>query len=465
MAATYWIAPSGSNSNPCSETQPCASIQYGVSKLYAGDTLNIKSGIYKETNTDSVTFFDIPVAINVPRSGTQASPIVIQAAPGDEGSVTIDLQATYLGFHLGGHQNYIHIKNINIRNARSTAINVPDAGDSTSYNETAKWSIGLLIEGNTITDTYGSGPGRNTAAVRIYHVRDSIIRNNTIDRVGTTDLINELSHNGCILSYGLWNITVENNLLSRCGAEAIAWKKQALDLPETGYQSIIRFNKFTDNYRTVWSGSGRGNTTAKMLISNNIFENYYLGIDCDGRGNVGCDLTVSHNFFNATGPNSYHAEAIVVRDDLTSLKGAIFGNIYHRNEANVYDFRYKYQGFNQVDYNIFTSEPKNWLYGYDSEALSTSTLGQWQALVNLPPLPNNPDSNSVISSISSMAINLSSQDYKLPAVSVGINFMPNGDNIGPYQTGDEVIGPRSSDNLVRLASPNSPANLSISIAN
>ncbi|MDA8789384.1 right-handed parallel beta-helix repeat-containing protein [Pseudomonadales bacterium] len=463
MATTYWVAANGSDSHPCSQSQPCASVQYGVNKLFAGDTLNIKAGTYYETDTDGAGFFALPVAINLPRSGTSAAPIIIQAAPGDEGNVTIDLQAIYAGFQLGGHQDHIHIKNLNIRNARGVAINVPDAGNI-SFNETSKWSIGLVIEGNKITDTYGDGAGKNNSAIRIYQVRDAIIRNNMVDRVGTTELVDEKSHNSCILSYALWNIKIEHNLFSRCGSRAVFWKTQALDLPSEGYQSIIRYNKFTNNYVSIVdSGKApRTNSPHKILISNNIFENYYMAVDIADP--FGGTAIVAHNFFNGEGSQTPGSNAIVIRE-VNNLQASIFGNIYHSNEDVVYDFRLLSDKLIRVDHNIFTSQPKSWLYGYNPYSFKTTTLNQWQGLVSESILPTPPDLNSVLSPIASMAVSLSSQNYKLPGGSLGLNFMPNGDNVGPYQRGSEVIGLLTSfmSTSTLTSNPNPPSSLSIKI--
>ena len=436
-AATYWVAPNGDDSGACNELSPCASVQAGVKKLSAGDVLNIKAGIYYETNTEGVEFFENPVAISMDRSGTPDNPIVIQAAPGDEGQAIIDLQATYVGFYFYGHQDYIHIKNLVIRNARSAAINVPDSGIETSYNEPSKWSFGLLFEGNKILDTYGTGAGNNSSAIRIFHVRDSIMRNNEIDRVGTDGLTDLKSHNSCVISYGLWNVIVENNLFKRCGAGAVYWKSQAKDIPQTGYQSTIRYNHFIDNHIAVSDGDRRGNGVHRILISNNIFENYYIGVQFQ---ETRVNATVAHNFFNGEGSRQPGSIAIIARDDLNSFSSSIYGNVYHSNETHVYDFRPSDSNITQVNHNIFTSQPSAVLYAYQPNSFVARNLPDWQSITGDATLPNNPDADSVISSLSAVAQNLAHGDYTLPPGSIAAGFLPNGDNAGPYQKGNEEIG-------------------------
>jgi len=67
---TFYVAPSGSDSWPGTLAQPFATVQFGVSQLYAGDTLVIHAGSYHET-------------VTVSRSGSAHAPIGIQAYPGE----------------------------------------------------------------------------------------------------------------------------------------------------------------------------------------------------------------------------------------------------------------------------------------------------------------------------------------------------------------------------------------------
>ncbi len=70
-AATYYAGPTGcSDSGPGSQSQPFCSLQTGVDKLKAGDTLLILAGTFKEEQ------------VVVGTIGTAASPVTIAAAPG-----------------------------------------------------------------------------------------------------------------------------------------------------------------------------------------------------------------------------------------------------------------------------------------------------------------------------------------------------------------------------------------------
>src|SRR5215471_7706851 len=49
-AGTLVVAPSGSDSNPCTASAPCRTIRQGLSRCGSGDTLTIRGGTYEENN-------------------------------------------------------------------------------------------------------------------------------------------------------------------------------------------------------------------------------------------------------------------------------------------------------------------------------------------------------------------------------------------------------------------------------
>ena len=68
-AADYFVAPSGSDSNPGSSDAPFVTAAKGISVLHAGDSVTLRAGTYRET-----TF--------ILSSGTIDAPITVQAEPG-----------------------------------------------------------------------------------------------------------------------------------------------------------------------------------------------------------------------------------------------------------------------------------------------------------------------------------------------------------------------------------------------
>ncbi|WP_175304423.1 right-handed parallel beta-helix repeat-containing protein [Candidatus Nitrospira nitrificans] len=70
-AATYYVAMTGSDSNPGTETQPWRTVAYAVAIMVAGDTTYVRGGTYKEE------------IIRFGKSGTQLAPIKLRNAPGE----------------------------------------------------------------------------------------------------------------------------------------------------------------------------------------------------------------------------------------------------------------------------------------------------------------------------------------------------------------------------------------------
>src|SRR5262245_44150466 len=75
FAATYYISPSGSDSNPGSLSLPFRTIQRCANIAAAGDTCLIRTGTYRETVRPS-------------QSGSASAPITFQAYPGDTVTLT-----------------------------------------------------------------------------------------------------------------------------------------------------------------------------------------------------------------------------------------------------------------------------------------------------------------------------------------------------------------------------------------
>ena len=75
-AATYFISPSGSDSNSgTSTTDPWKTFTFAIPKLQPGDTLILKDGVYTRTTTG---FPNIDCAASA-KNGTAAQPITIKA--------------------------------------------------------------------------------------------------------------------------------------------------------------------------------------------------------------------------------------------------------------------------------------------------------------------------------------------------------------------------------------------------
>ncbi|HWE02748.1 MAG TPA: right-handed parallel beta-helix repeat-containing protein [Tepidisphaeraceae bacterium] len=75
LSTTWFVAPTGSDSNPGTIGAPFRTIQHGADMAHSGDTVDIRAGVYHET-------------VTLHNSGTSAQPITLQ--PYNNESVTID---------------------------------------------------------------------------------------------------------------------------------------------------------------------------------------------------------------------------------------------------------------------------------------------------------------------------------------------------------------------------------------
>lgn len=101
-AAQYYVATSGQDSNPGTQSAPFRTIKHGVSILKPGDTLLIRGGTYRESLRHG---YDV-----IPSGTSWNSPITISAYGEETVTMKPDGGGTVVG--LSGGQQYIILKNL-----------------------------------------------------------------------------------------------------------------------------------------------------------------------------------------------------------------------------------------------------------------------------------------------------------------------------------------------------------------
>jgi len=100
LAASYYSAPSGSGST-CSQSAPC-SLNSGIGKLVAGDSLYLRGGTYNGT-------------VNISKSGTSGSLITVSGYTGEtaivDGGGSMGEYSSL--FTISG--NYVHLSDLEIK--------------------------------------------------------------------------------------------------------------------------------------------------------------------------------------------------------------------------------------------------------------------------------------------------------------------------------------------------------------
>ena len=158
-AATYYVSPSGNNSNAGTLNSPFKTINYGISKLIAGDILYVRNGIYYER----VTVYG--------HDGVKSNPVIISAYPGEspiiDGTGITNSSLIYIP------SNYVHLVGFEIRNIDLTD---KDGG-----------CTGVIVNGTnciisrcTVHDSWGSGIGLggNYSIVEYCSIYNCCLNNN-----------------------------------------------------------------------------------------------------------------------------------------------------------------------------------------------------------------------------------------------------------------------------------------------
>lgn len=448
----YWVSKNGNDSNGCTTetTDSCLTIQKAISLLKPGDTVNIASGVYIEDSATSpytkkcVWMDNTYASLCLDKSGTQSNPITIQAAPGDVGKVILDSQLSRIGINTM-NSNYIHIKGLTIKN--NFIIGIASWGQvENAVADMSKLSIGLVIENNYIYNT-GGPYGYNISGIGMWGSKDWIVKNNRINKVYT---INNTRAASGIQAYGVINALVENNYIENA-AYGIFWKdhyvKNAISR-DPWIESEIRYNKIQASTYGIFIGIRGSNSpeAGENYIHNNIiygFGNGGVGIRASlaGAYGISAPIRIEYNLIDGGGS----ASTSVSLDANSSAK--IKGNIFTGSNLDLELVRYsnpaKVVALTYSDYNIFDRSFDIIADRYSSNAKNYTKISDWQSALASQLLTlstNNPDQHSTTASAKNLFTDIGSREYKYRAGSIANNFMPNGDNAGPYQKGTEMIG-------------------------
>lgn len=151
QAATYLVAPGGSDSASGSPSAPWATISHAADQVGPGDVVQVAPGTY-------------PEQVYVTSSGTSAAPIRFEAL-GDPGDAEASDDVTVEAFRLLG--DHIEVSGFRVRTI--------DCGDGDSYGIEAR-GTGFLIEGNDIYEMPDGGIQTSVGS------SNGVIRNNRLER-------------------------------------------------------------------------------------------------------------------------------------------------------------------------------------------------------------------------------------------------------------------------------------------
>jgi hypothetical protein len=264
----YYVAPTGSDSDPGTLALPWRTIQKAAQTMVAGDTVYIRAGTYHEQV--------VPV-----NSGSPGGYITYAAYPGEMPSLDgsdVALRDALVGLFDLSHKGYIRISGLRVTNV---------AAHSNNGGILAKYSSNIIIEGNRTYNTISSGIG-------VWNSQNVIVDGNRVEHANTG------GKQECLTMAGTSSFQVSHNEILDCRKEGIDIKDGSSDgrvfgndIHQTASFSIYvdAYSKHTfniqvyrnlihDNYDFgITLSSERGGLLENVYVYNNIiYHNRYSGI-------------------------------------------------------------------------------------------------------------------------------------------------------------------------------------------
>jgi hypothetical protein len=314
--SSYYVSPTGGNSNSGTITSPWKTISYGASRLSPGDTLYIRGGTYVET-------------LNISVNGTASNPIVISGYPGE--TAIVDGQYTLPGgsfynFFVQVSGNYVTLRDITLM--RST-------GGLAIFTGTHEYGIniigngaresGLILAGSynvfdgcSMTDNgngYGTG-GQGTWG-------------GAIATVGSyTTIQNSISHDN--VGEGLATYSNSNNTIIQ---DSISYNNRSANL----YLDSVNTATARRNilYQTKPSNDAYGLTIAaetgqpsNLRIYNNLVSGFFVNFHVDSNVITLNNVDIAYNtFVNSTGDSgSGYNMGVYFRTNINTYTNSRFIN-------------------------------------------------------------------------------------------------------------------------------------------
>ncbi len=279
---TLFAAPNG-NGEMCTKSIPC-SIEKAVSKLSAGEVLFLRGGTYP-----------LPGGIVIPRSGTNAKPIIIESYPGEQATLDglMDSPAAIIatrnaravpGVWVQDGIDYIHIRKIEVKNMRNAGIKL-----DSKHN---------IVEGCKVHNNYYNGihitNGNNLYAAPYKNgfniIRDNLVHENSDVGLFPSNFANWPYNNGnnsdgISISSSRNNTVIYNTVYANSDDGIDTWRSN---------YSLIANNFSYDNGRGdgngdgIKAGSGVDNISGLgAIVERNIsYRNKARGFNYNGGTNV-----------------------------------------------------------------------------------------------------------------------------------------------------------------------------------
>jgi parallel beta-helix repeat protein len=330
QAASYFVSRTGSNGNPGTEAAPFLTINYGVSRLRAGDTLWIRAGVYDES-----------LLYNVPSGTSWDNMVRIAGYPGE----TVTMRPTSGDFVLGfagssdygnsGEQKYIEFDGVNLDASGGIRLDAVKIESGPGYDAHHIRIANATVTGNPSPTQNVQHPG-NAQVILLTSLRpDSIGANefkNLVVRGGPAwiGVGNDFSN--------MFYIKTPDNVIENCIIEdGIGAGIQLFNSSPTGAQphrTIIRNNiirNFTRASATRGDGILAAGGSGHKIYNNLVYNIAHVGFDSAG---IQIWTTVDAEVYNNTVYGNA-AFGIIVEPDTSGT--VLRNNISYGNGADYVD--------------------------------------------------------------------------------------------------------------------------------
>ncbi|MFI5381191.1 MAG: right-handed parallel beta-helix repeat-containing protein [Tepidisphaerales bacterium] len=372
LLSTWYVAPSGSNSNPGSANAPFLTLQKAADTVVAGDTVDVQAG----------TYAGFVMGWDFPQAGTAAAPITFHAEPG--ATITSGNIHTADGIDLEPGCDYVVIENFTVNNASGTI---------------------------------------TRAGIRVTGSDNVIVRNNTTDNNGTW---------GIFTSHANY-VDIENNIASHSHTQHGIYVSNASVGPIVRGNTVFGNYAAGIHMNGDLSQGGNGLITGALVENNTIYDNGVgggSGINCDGVQDSRFQNNLLYNN-HASGISLYQIDAadgaknnVVVNNTIIMASDGRWAiNINSGSTGNtVYNnILYNYHSFHGAisitadSLPGFTSDYNAVISRFTPDDGNTElTLAQWQAQTGQ-------DLHSIIATPAQLFVNPATNDYHLSPTSPAIN--------------------------------------------